>query len=408
MPTSRQPLSVGLLLIVALPLLAAPAWASESVRLRSGRTLALDEHKFEPEGLRIVQQVPGGTLGVRLAYPSIDPESLRTLFRTHGTTVEPSERIGLAALALTAGLPRISEQLFAACTEVDALREAALAGVQRSRRAVAEQTLRSITQEVASGADRHLVRQRMTALAQSPYAQSLTAAERQRLGALERLVAPRDLPAAAQAAAPPQVAAAAPPDPASLLRSRLGAAQALRERAADPGLSDRNVRTLLDRAALSLRRLRQEARTLPASVPAGVADDLARDSTDLLAATLVDLAECHRQAGRFHDARAHVRSALLFRPEHPSALQQRGLIESDLASLAASAPYYDPYYGNPHRYVWSPFGRGFETYWIGSSFGGSTFGYYRPLRGTVRGFSLGHRRHRAHSSGGRRVIGARR
>lgn len=403
-----------LLLIASLPMLFSnAAWASDSIQMRSGRALSLDAYAFEPRGLRIVQHVDGGTLGVRLAYRSIEPASLDALFRLHAATSEPAERMRLAALAVQARVPHVGEDLYASCVEVPSLREAAHAGGLRARRAVAVQTLDALTQDVAAGQGRGLLRARMATLAASPYGAALTAGERMRLRALERLIEPAPLLAVALKG--PPGAPPAPADVLSPLRAQLDTARTLRDRAADPTLRSNHVQAFLDRAALSLRRLRKALKGMGAHAAATA---LEREVTDLLASTLVDLAEEYRQAARFDQARAHVRSALLFRPEHPSALQQRGLIESDIASLAEArdAFRYDPYRSawDPYRYSGTGFGgAGFDTFWVGPSIRRSAFGYYRPLRGTVRGFSVRHhfhhdgRHHRA-SSGRRRAVGTRR
>ena len=395
MRSSLLPALLTLLLILALPLvIARPAWASESIELRSGRTLLLQDYRFEAAGLRITQRTSGGgTLGVRLAYRTIVPTSLDALFRRHATDVKPAEQLRLAKLALTIELPGTSEALFARIAAHHApLRSEAEAGLALARRGVVVRALASITEGVRAGKDPTVLRDRIDALAGGPYADALRPAERLQLAALHRLIAPKPpLPGAAGPAAPQQ------PDLTKDLRAKFEAAIALRDRAADPKLSPKVVRKLLDRAAKDLRGLRKAIRALPAGVPPQQIHAMHRDATHALADTLVELADLHRQAGRFEHARAYVRSALLFRPEHPGALQQRGLIEDDIAAAAAYDPYqaaWDPYYGS-----------GLDTYWIGPSIFRSPFRSYRTSR--VRGYSVrGHRHHRG--GGSRRAVGTRR
>ena len=392
------------LLLCGLLLVATPAQAADSVTLRSGRTLTIAAHRFEAKGLHITQHVDGGTLGIRLAYRTIAPASLEQLLLAHAAGADAAKRMRLAAIALDAGLPHASERLYAQLAEEPKSAAAANDGLKRARRAVATSALDNFARGIATGTDRALMRTRISVFADGPYVSHLTPLEQRRLAAFARLVEPAPVaatPAAAVEVPAPVAAPDALPAAAQKLRADIDTAHALRERAAEPDMSSKDVRSLLRRAASALRAARKAAKSLPADVPPEMAIGLRAVATDLLVATYVDLAQWHRQAGRLRKAREYVRLALLYRPEHPGALQQRGLIEADIAAAAA----YDPY-----DHAWLPYGHGFESYWIGPAFRRSLFGAYRlgrrpPYDGFGWSTHLGSKR--VHGSGPRRGVATR-
>lgn len=434
----RMPLvprwSIAFLLVCGL---AAPARA-ETVRLKDGKALDVEAVEFLDDRIQVTLLRDGGTARVLLRFEQLDPHDILPLWdRTHRPE-DASAVLASAEVALRIGdLPQAANRF-----EVAARLDAAFipqrdAGFARIRRVEADAAVRDLEGRVRDGRDLRGALTLAQTLLDGPQAERLPAKQRRRIEALAilagKLVAreversqeeesaldgstPPAPPSEPSPDAPAPAAddgAALPPGGAALaaIRHRIGAfahrADLAREAAAAVTITNRQSIRHLETAADAYLLARRLVRDAPADLQGalgGVADDLRQ----ALAITYLDLADLYRQEGRFEEARARVRAALILDPGNEQAWEQRRLIEDDIRNPplpleAERRPAVEFYYWSPSPYHVAPYWGHPRTV---------PHAHYRravPYRGglyvgTRFGFGRGHHHH----GGARRAVGSRR
>lgn len=328
----------------ALLLLMAAAASAETVRLRSGKTLEVDGVRILEGRIQISLHRDGGVARVDLPFDRLDASGLLDLIDRHTDARDPVQRLRSARLAFDRGLLGHAARRYREAARLDpSLAPARDAGLGRIRRVEASAGLRELETQLRTGADPHGALALASALLAGPHAAVLTPAQRARaasLGGLARRLFKRDQRRAARALlAQPKLPQTPPPDPvpaggaAAALLARADAltreADIAREAAADPKLSPSRALRQLETAAAALRAARRLLREAPAVLQESFAEACERLRLALTAAYL-EQADLFRQLGRFVEARARVRTALILDPGNEHAWTQRRLIEDDL------------------------------------------------------------------------------
>ncbi len=410
-----------------------PLWAEDLVlasgkRLEPQRIEILDDGTRDT-GIRATFEVTGGRTQATYAFHRLERRALLALLERHLLAGEDEHADATALIRIGDIAQQIGAAEDAATYFVRAgalspalgeLRDGRLEGVRRER---ARALLLDLERDLRAG-KRADVLARAAALEGGASGVPLSVVERMRMDALVRLARP-GLPAqpAAPVAAQPPVPAKPAAAVAPGVQKQLAAARVHREaaakslaKAADPGVSNRTARRLLELAA---RRLLDARRALIRGV-GPVAPALVEAATavnDELIDTYLQVGELLRQEARFTEARRWLRAVHVLDPENPRATALSTRIEADLhAPLEPhDDPYYDPYYDpDPfsHYFVGSYFG----TPWVsGRSLHGLGSYHHRGYGHLHRGLRFPVSRHyrlfgstRARTGGSRRAIGTRR
>ena len=350
MPNRLLPwLPVALLLACVL----TPAAAAETVRLADGKALEAEAVAFREDHVEVTLRRDGGTARIVLRFDKLDRGDILPLWdRTHDHE-SAADVLASADLAMRLGEHAEAANRYEVASRLDAaLMPQRDAGLARIRTIEADAAVSDVERRVRDGNDLRGAVTLARALLEDDSAAALPEKQRRRieaLGVLAEKLAAREAEREAKAAAPipepdptPQPAApvaepppAAPADDSALaaIRHRIGAfvyrADLAREAAASVTITNhrsiRHLETAAD-AYLLARRLVRDA-------PAHLAEPLAVIGDDLrlaLVTTYLDLADLYRQEGRFEEARARVRAALILDPGNEHAWELRRLIEHDL------------------------------------------------------------------------------
>ncbi len=432
-------LSYTLILCAGAALLGpAPAPAhAEAVRLKSGKLLDVDAVKVLEDRINVTMHRDGGTARVDLRFALLDPRGLLELFDRHTDRKDAAQRLRSARVALGSDLRGEAAKRFREAAVLDAaLAPERDAGLATLRMREATEGLGELEQRLRQGDDPHTAMALSAALLEGPQAAGLTTAQQVRarsLGALARRLFKRDQARAAkqlladapQPAAKP-AAGAAPKAAAkggavaelfARVRGHEAKATTARDAAADPKISPRTALRHLEAAATALQHARRLVREAPASLVAEMTPHAER-LRGLLVATYLDLADLYRGAGRFSEARARVRAALILDPGNEQAWAQRKLIESDLRrdpvfdDGALGGPAVQTYYYSPSPYYGSYLRRSGLGYprslYRSSRYGGLHGGFHLDLGSSHLHFGLGRGHSHGHAHGTRRVTGTRR
>jgi tetratricopeptide (TPR) repeat protein len=351
---------------------------------------------------------------VDLPFERLDPRGLLEIHDRHGAQ-DALSRLRTARLALELDLRVEAALRFVQAAELDAAlageRDAGLAAI-RAREAA--DAMLAVEERLRAGGDPRTVLTLTTALLEGPRREGLSAAQVRRVevlaGLARRLVQRAQQQQAAAAAQPPAVAPvnlAVPPglpaDVAEGVAAEEARAREARDAAADPKVGARRALRHLEEAARALLAAKRTLHGVPAALADAAAPALER-LRDLLVATYLDQADILRQVGRFDDARARVRAALILDPGNEDGLAQRKLIEDDLRrgpydEYRPGVEIYDLRWHPGFGYVRTlPYGRG------------GYYGSHRPHRHVHGhgGFALGRRFGSGHVHVVRRGLGRRR
>lgn len=390
---------------------ARPALA-ETLRLRSGRALRVDEVRVRERALSLTLRTDGGVVRMDLPFERFDPRSLLAALDRHLPAGDAAARLRTARLALELDLRGEAALRFHQAAALDpALASERDAGLAVIRALEAADALVDLETRLRGGADPRGVLALASALLEGPHRASLTPVQVLRVrvlaGLARGLVQRQGEPqvAADETATPapaPPVTAALPADLAARLRGEETKARTAREAAADPTTGARRAARHLETAARALLQGRRLLRGASAEVQAS-AEDVARTLHELLVATYLDLADLYRLEGRFAEARARVRAALILDPGNEQAWEQRRLIEED---LRVDPFVEDPYYGLGYYDPLFHYDFGYP-YGLRLPYRYARYGAYRvPSAGGV--FGLGFHHYRQAGRGSRRVVGTRR
>ncbi len=402
----RRTLLTALLVLLSV----GPAVASETIRLRGGDKLEVDAVEVLEDRIRITLLRDGGTARMDLPFARLQGRGLLALIDRHTSPEDATWRLRSARLALERGLRAEAARRFRRAAKLDpALAEERDAGLARIAALEATDGLDALERALRRGDDPHAAMALAGALLDGPQAASLTPAQRLRAETLARLARAlfkreqqRAARALIEAKKPAPPAPVEPPpvdeDLASRLRALETKADVAREAASQPKLSSTRALRHLRKAADLLRDARRVLRSAPPAARTALVETSERLRLTL-AATYLELADLLRVLGRFNEARAHVRAALILDPGNERAWTQRELIERDARR--------DPAFESS--------GLGFESFTYSPS---PFFGFRRYPRPYVRGYRpLGSHsvfgiRLRLGSSGTkrgtRRVVGTRR
>lgn len=346
----RSRLLVALLLACAL----APAAAAETVRLADGKALEVESVAFRDDHIEVAMQRDGGTARIVLRFEKLDAADILPLWDRLHDHEDAAAILASADLALRLGLHGEAANRFEVASRLNPdLMPQRDAGLARIRALEADAAVADVEHRVREGQDLRGAVTLARALLEDSPTDALPEKQRRRIEALAALaekLAAREAAREAKAAgpvpeptsdpAPPAPQDAAPVEPAAdgalaAIRHRIGAfvvrADLARESAASVTITNRQSIRHLETAAdayLLARRMVREA-------PAHLAEALALIGDDLrlaLVTTYLDLADLYRQEGRFDEARARVRAALILDPGNEHAWEQRRLIEDDLRS----------------------------------------------------------------------------
>jgi tetratricopeptide (TPR) repeat protein len=345
---------------VALAGVATPAARAEEVVLASGPRYDAVDVQLVGDDVRFTYFVGTGRATVTIPQSRLQPRSLFGLYLAR-TGRDPQAQLALGWKALSLGLLPEAAQRFRKAAEGDPTlapeRDRGLAAIEERqleavlvsaeadlRRGRFQAGLAKVAEVRARARPGSALLSRADGLAD--LARKIEEAEGRRIAA--------EAQAKAQAFLDAQHAAL----DAALARADKAVLSAIerRERVSDPALSASRVRSELEAAEALLREARRVlAGAADVAGPRGPEVD-ARDAqaTGLLVATHLDLADAHRLARRFSDARDHVRAALVLDPESVRALEAQRLVEE--AARPAPEPY-EPYLDDGLGFVHGTYGR---------------------------------------------------
>ncbi len=343
--------ATALLVATALPARA------ERIHLKGGRVLDVDELEIKAKAVNVTIRKDGGTARVDLPFERLEPKALLALIDRHTDPQSGSARMMSARLALRLGMRAEATERFEQAAALDpALAEEGKAALAALAKREAADALSGLEKLLRAGGDPRAVITRAAALLEGLGASRFEAGELLRISTIARLAQmrfeqqvtdpaaglvpepggplPEPKPDAPQQPQPDPDAKPAPlSETAQRVLAELDKARHARDRAADPALSlERAVRYLETAARVLLdgrRALQQDPKAFGAET-----DDVYATLHALLVATYLDLADLYRQQGRYDDARAMLRSALILDPGNEEAREQRQLIEEGIRQEA--------------------------------------------------------------------------